>query len=156
MPSRSNRWRDLAAFLDQLTDWGLSTAAKLWTHVDVDDVRGSWALIDQALIDTHRVLVTAALDAVDDTMTLQAGDAGFAYTTDWTFDRPQRPDQVHWGVDARQALRRTPLLVLWRIGQGDQAADAMLYGFNYLAGIFGTEPHEVGRTVPLQRVQVGR
>jgi len=45
--------------------------------------------------------------------------------------------------------------VLWRLSQGVDVSEAMVYGLNYLTGIFGTEAHEVMRNVSLDRVLAG-
>ena len=67
----------LNARLEQLRGWGTLTVTRLWqTHMDADAVRASFATIAPALVDVHRVQVTAALDAVDDYMLLKAADAG--------------------------------------------------------------------------------
>ena len=145
----------VVAYLEQLSRWGTTTAVKLWSHMDPAEIRGSWALIDAAAIDAHRVLVECALDAVDDWMTLKAAAAGFAYDVTWRTDHPGRNRQVYWGAEAAPALRRAPIIVLWRISQGVDQAEAMVQGLNYLTGIFGTEAHEVMRNVSLDRVLAG-
>lgn len=151
-----SRERVLDDYLNELTKWGLTTAVKLWSHVDVSDVKGTWAEIFPAVLASHEGLVTAALNAVDDYMTMKAGDIGFRYDVTWRQDRPNRPSQVYWGEDSRKGLGSAPIRVLWGIKNGKPPEVAMALGANHLTRIFGTEAHQIGRTVTLDRVLASR
>lgn len=151
-----SRERVLDDYLNELTKWGLTTAVKLWSQVDVADVKGTWAEISPAVMAAHEGLVTAALNAVDDYMTMKAGDRGFRYDVTWRQDRPNRPREVYWGAESSKGLGSAPIRVLWGIKHGKSPEVAMALGANQLLRIFGTEAHQIGRTVTLERVLASR
>lgn len=146
------RQRDLTARLDVLRSWALSQVAVLWARTDPDDIHGSWLPLYPSLIELHRALVVEALEAVDLFMLLTAADAGWRYGTTWQMDALDRPDMTGRGRRAAAEIGITPGYVLWRIKQGKPVDEAMLMGHNYLARIFGSEAHQIGRDLPLARV----
>ena len=143
----------LNARLEQLRGWGTLTVTRLWqTHMDADAVRASFATIAPALVDVHRVQVTAALDAVDDYMLLKAADAGLLYDVTWRDDHPTRPFVTATGRNAATYIARTPLVVLNRIKRGRPPSKALLAGLNYLGRLYGSEAHQVARDVTFWRM----
>jgi hypothetical protein len=142
----------LSAYLERLTNWAVVQTRKLWRQVDPDNIAGSWAQVAPAVDAVHRVLVSAALDAVDDYMTIKAADAGWLYDVEWRHDRPDRPSLIHNGQSASRWFGSVVPLVLWRIGRGDSVDDAMLLGLNRLQRVMGTEASAVFRQVTLDRV----
>jgi len=144
---------ELNARLDQLRGWAVLTVNRLWVrHMDVDNVRDSFAAIMPALVEVHRVQVTAALDAVDDYMLMKAADDGLAYDVTWRDDYPGRPLVTASGRNAAEYIAKTPLVVLNRIKRGNKPSRAMLSGLNYLGRLFGSEAHQVGRDVTFWRM----
>lgn len=143
----------LTARLDQLRGWATLTTTQLWRrHIDPDAVLASFATIAPALIDVHRVQVTAALDAVDDYMLLKAADDGLLYDVTWRDDYPTRPFTTASGRSAETYIARTPFVVLNRVKRGQPPSKALLSGLNYLGRLFGSEAHQVGRDVPFWRM----
>lgn len=151
-PSRAEIVADYA---ERLQSWAVSQVAKLWSQMDADDVRGSWARIQPALMAVHERVCVDMLDTVDRWMFAEAADAGFRYDVTWQQDRPQRPFEVYWGGDARTYIGRAPIIVLWRIKQGDDVTTAMRAGLNHLLSIFSTEAHQILRNVTVDRVVAG-
>ena len=149
---KRSREEVLGDYADRLQSWAAIQTRKLWRQMNPDDIRGSWLLIRPAVMDVHRGLVTLALDATDGYMFAKAADAGFRYAVTWQQDRPNRPDEVYWGQPSVAALNRAPIIVLTRLRDDVEVADAMLYGLNYLMGIMTTEAHEIVRNVTVDRV----
>lgn len=150
MASRRN---ELASRLDQLRAWALREVAAVWRSIDPDQILPSFTAATPALIDIHEALCIEASTAVDLYMFLQAADAGWRYEPDWTRDFADRPGLTYWGQPIKAALGATPVLVLWRIRDGDQVDTAMLRGWHNLARIYGSEAHQIARQVVLERVQ---
>ncbi len=149
----ASREDELNAQLDQLRGWALLTVTQLWArHMDVDNVRDSYTTIAAALVDVHRVQVTAALDAVDDYMLAKAADDGLRYTVTWRDDNPGRPMVTASGRNAAEYIAKAPLVVLNRIKRGHKPSRAMASGLNYLTRLFGSEAHQVGRDVTFWRM----
>lgn len=149
----SLRASELDHRLDELRRWGTLTVARLWAQMDVEDVRGSFLVIYPALVEAHRVQVIEALEAVDRYMFLVAADDGLLYERTWRSDQPGRPMTTGSGRNAAEHISRTPYVVLRRIGRGRGPAQSMQVGLNYLARLFGSEPHRVGRSVPWSRFE---
>lgn len=142
----------LGDYADKLQAWAGVQTRKLWKQMDPDDIRGSWLTIRPAVLEVHRATVTLALEAVDGYMFAKAADAGFRYSVTWRQDRPNRPNRVYWGQPSDVAINRAPIVVLSRIKGGADVAEALMFGFNYLAGIMTTEAHEIVRNVTVERV----
>jgi hypothetical protein len=149
----ANRQRDLTSTLDGLRAGALTRLALIWSRVDSTVIWESWAPVFPDLVELHRVLVMQSLDAVDDFMLLTAADAGWRYDVTWLQDAADRPQHTGRGRPDDIEIAKTPGYVLWRIKQGKSPEDAMLMGYNYLARIFGTEAHQIGRELPLARVR---
>jgi len=142
----------LGDYADRLQSWAAVQTRKLWRQLDPDDIRGSWLTIRPALLAVHQALVVSALDAVDDYMFATAADAGFRYSVTWREDRPLRSSEVYWGQSSDAAFARAPIIVLTRLKEGADVAEALTFGLNYLLGIMTTEAHEVVRNVTVDRV----
>lgn len=142
----------LGDYADRLQSWAAVQTRKLWRQMDPDDIRGSWLTIRPAMLEVHRALVTLALEAVDGYMFAKAADAGFRYSVTWRDDRPTRPGKVYWGQPSDAALSRAPIIVLTRLKEGEDVAEALTFGLNYLMGVMTTEAHEIVRNVTVDRV----
>lgn len=147
-----SRERLLADYCLKLSNWAVGEIIRLWRNMDRDDIRLSWSRIRGQVLQIHQAQVVQALKAVDDYMFTRAADAGFAYGADWTRDYAGRPETVNWGESARKAFDRAPVIVLARIGKGEDVTAAMMAGLNYLIGIVATEAHQIERTVLLERM----
>ena len=143
---------ELAGRLDELRSWALSQTAVLWSQMDPDGIVASWVPLYPQFVELHRLLVIEALEAVDLFMLLTAADAGWRYDVTWLQDAADRPEMTGRGRPAAAEIGKTPGYVLWRIKQGRPVPEAMRMGHNYLSRIYGSEAHQIGRAVPLQRV----
>lgn len=143
---------ELAGYLTRLSDWAVAAVRTMWAQMDPVDVRGSWATIVEPLLAVHERLTGAALDAVDDYMTLTAADAGVAYVTTWHEDFPTRNRQTPSGGDAATYILATPGYILWRIKGGETAEIALVRGLNRLLRLYGTDAHTIARQVTRTRV----
>jgi len=143
---------ELGDYLDRLTDWSVAAVRRIWTVMNPADVRGSWAGIVEPLLAVHERMAGAALDAVDDYMTLTAADAGMAWLTTWHEDFPDRNRQTPAGEDAAAYIMATPAYILWRIGGGDAPEVALVRGLNRLLRLYGTDAHTIARQVTRARV----
>jgi hypothetical protein len=148
----ATREQRLADYCLNLSNWAVAETARLWRELREDDIRGTWLGIRESLIEIHRAEVVQALKAVDDYMQAVAADYGCRYDVEWTDDLRDRPERVYWGESSTRAINRTPLIVLARIKDGQSFDEARIAGLNYLVGIMGTEPHQVQRTVMLERM----
>ena len=147
-PSRDD---ELNARLDQLRGWGLLACTRLWARVDPAAIRDTFTQIQPALVAVHETQVMAALNAIDDYMTLKAGDDGLLYDVTWRDDRPGRPFTTASGRLMQQYVALTPVVVLARIKRGQTVTRSMQTGLNYLTRVYGSEPHDLARTVMWER-----
>lgn len=151
MPTQTReQWLD--EYLESLTKWAMSSSLSLWRRVDRARIRESYYALLPGLLGVHERLVVEALEAVDLYMTLVAADEGWMFIPDWEAEYPNRPQLTYRGEDASIAYLRAPLIVLNRIKRGMSIDDAMLSGWGYVAGIVGTEAHEIARNVTADRV----
>lgn len=151
----TSREQALAAYCNELRLWGLQRLVVIWQRMDPADIRGSWARIEPDVLALNTTVTTLALQAVDDYMTVTAADNGFRYTTTWQQDRPERPALIPSGRPAAVVARGVPAVVLWRIKNGHKPLDALVYGYNRIARVIGSQAHDIARTVPLDRVLGG-
>lgn len=151
MPTQTReQWLDER--LTQLTDWAGRSSLRLWQSVNRAEIRGSYNVLLPGFLAVHERLVVEALEAVDVYMFAVAADEGWFYDANWQADFPDRPRRTYRGDDAATAYRTAPLVVLNRLRRGFPLDDAMLAGWGYVAGIVGTEAHEIGRNVTAARV----
>lgn len=149
---RPSRDAELADYLDRLKAWSVAAVRRMWTGMDPADIRGSWSQIASPLLAVHERTAGAALDAVDDYMTLTAADAGLSYLTTWHEDFPTRNRETPAGGDAATFIMATPAYILWRIKGGEDPALACERGLNRLLRLYATEAHTIARQVTRNRV----